>query len=230
MLNRLGKASKADIKTWWMLVRSILSDLYKENKTLGNEIKGIIGSKWLPGQLFCVLHYVLSIPEAIKSVFSTYQEMIVVDNPFPETTGFEMNVDEKITVVHINSLACQCLEQTHDSFTKYAEERGIKNVGHTGGGGGGGGTVSENLRHRQKSEKICQKILTELHKKNHDTNIIHIKLLFPHPSGEKSLHMTVHIITPIYYFTQIHRLSGSKNFTFLQNFILYHSLVKVLHL
>ena len=97
-----------------MSIRSILSDLCKVNKNLGDEIKGIIGSEWLPGHLFCVLHFVLAIPEAIKSVFYTYQEKVGVDKLFPETTGFEMNV------IQWHGRAWN----KYNSFTKYAEERG----------------------------------------------------------------------------------------------------------
>ena len=79
MLKRLAVASRTDIKALWASIQSILSDLCKVNKELGAEIKGVIGSDWEPGQLFCVLHYVLAVPEAIKKVFIRYPECIGSD-------------------------------------------------------------------------------------------------------------------------------------------------------
>ena len=72
MLSRLAISSRTDVKALWSSIRSILSDLCDVNKKLGAEIEGVIGSDWEPGQLFCVLQYVLHIPTAIKTVFSKY--------------------------------------------------------------------------------------------------------------------------------------------------------------
>ena len=138
MLSRLSLASGTDVKALWRSVQSILSDLCDVNKKLGKEIKGVIGSDWEPGQLFCVLHYVLHVPEAIKQVFSRYQESIGTDKLFPETTGFEMNVDEKIMVVQMLDIWMRLTSirwhgrawNKYELFTSYAEENGVRNVGH----------------------------------------------------------------------------------------------------
>jgi len=61
----------------------------------------LIGSTWVPGQLFCVLHYVLAIPESIKAIFAIYQGQIGRGKLFPGTTGFEMNINDKVIVVQI---------------------------------------------------------------------------------------------------------------------------------
>ena len=138
MLTRLSLASKTDVKALWRSIRSILSDLCKVNKELGAEIKGVIGCDWEPGQLFCVLHYVLGIPEAIKKVFTWYQDCIGSDKLFPETTGFEMNVDEKIMVVQLLDIWMRLTSirwhgrawNKYELFTVFAEKLGYRNVGH----------------------------------------------------------------------------------------------------
>ena len=138
MLQRLSTASNTDIKALWSSIRSILSDLCKVNKQLGSEIKGIIGSDWEQGQLFCVLYYVLAVPEAIKQVFSKYQDLIGSDKLFPETTGFEMNVNEKIMVVQLLDIWMRLTSirwhgrawNKYELFTLFAEKLGYRNVGH----------------------------------------------------------------------------------------------------
>ena len=101
MLQRLTVASGHDIMAIWESIKTMLSDLCKVNKMLGLEISKLIGSSWIPGQLLCVLHYVLSIPESIKVTFALYQGQIGRDKLFPETTGFEMNINDKVVVVQI---------------------------------------------------------------------------------------------------------------------------------
>ena len=138
MLSRLALASGTDVKAVWKSIRSILSDLCEVNKRLGEEIKGVLGSDWEPGQLFCVLHYVLAVPKAIKKVFSRYQSSIGTDKLFPETTGFEMNVEEKIMVVQLLDIWMRLTSirwhgrawNKYENFTSYAEINGIRNVGH----------------------------------------------------------------------------------------------------
>ena len=101
MLQRLTVASNSDISIIWESIKTVLSDLCKVNKMLAAEISKLIGSSWVPGQLFCVLHYVLAIPESIKAIFASYQSQIGRDKLFPETTGFEMNINDKVVVVQI---------------------------------------------------------------------------------------------------------------------------------
>ena len=138
MLSRLASASRTDVKALWSSVQSILSDLCKVNKNLGAEIKGALGSNWEPGQLFCVLHYALAIPEAIKLVLLRYQESIGTDKLFPEATGFEMNVDEKIMIVQLLDIWMRLMPirwhgrawNKYELFTIFAELLGYRNVDH----------------------------------------------------------------------------------------------------
>jgi len=76
MLQRLTVASDQDLSAIWESIKSMISDLCKVNKSLALEISKLIGSTWVPGQLFCVLHYVLAIPESIKAIFAIYQGQI----------------------------------------------------------------------------------------------------------------------------------------------------------
>ena len=115
MLQRLTVASGNDIMPIWESIKTMLSDLCKVNKMLASEISKLIGSSWVPGQLFCVLHYVLTIPESIKATFALYQGQIGRDKLFPETTDFEMNINDKVVVVqileiwlHLTSCMAEC--------------------------------------------------------------------------------------------------------------------------
>jgi hypothetical protein len=84
------------------------------------------------------LHFTLAIPEAIKEVYSNYQSFIGAEKLFPETVGFEMNLEGKIIVVQIldcwmrlTSIRWQARAwNKYKSFTDFAEKRGIQNVGH----------------------------------------------------------------------------------------------------
>ena len=104
MLQRLTVASNQELVVVWEAVKTMLSDLSRVNRTLAAEISRLIGSAWVPGQLFCVLHYVLAIPEAIKGVFMRYQTEIGSEKLFLETTGFEMNVNDKTIVIQIHDI------------------------------------------------------------------------------------------------------------------------------
>ena len=87
MLHRLTVASGKEIPTIWESIKMMLSNLCKVNKHLAAVISKFIGSASIPGQLFCVQHYVLAIPEAIKEVFTRYKSPIGSDKLFTENTG-----------------------------------------------------------------------------------------------------------------------------------------------
>ena len=138
MLRRLTVASENDITVIWESIRIMLSDLCKVNKNLAAEVSKLIGSSWIPGQLFFVLHYVLAIPESIKAVFTMYQGQIGREKLFPETTGFEMNINDKTVVIQILDVWMRLTSirwhgrmwNRYNNFTTFAEKRGIRNVGH----------------------------------------------------------------------------------------------------
>ena len=116
----------------------MVSDLCKVNRQLATEIQMMIGSKWLPGQAFCNLHFTLAIPEGIKEILVLYQTQIGADKLFPKTVGFEMNLEDKIIFIQIldcwmrlTSVRWQARSwNKFKSFTDYAEKKGFKNVGH----------------------------------------------------------------------------------------------------
>lgn len=86
LLDRLAKASdKYSVLELWESIKSILDDLCKVNRGLGLEIKALLGSTWAPGELHCVMHYSLAIPEAIKTVLTDYQKGIGHDKLFQNT-------------------------------------------------------------------------------------------------------------------------------------------------
>ena len=138
MLKRLATASNKDIHVIWESISAIVSDLCKVNWNLASEIQTLIGSSWKPGQAFCNLHFTLAIPEAIKEVFACYQTFIGANKLFPETVGFEMNLEDKIVVIQIldcwmrlTSIRWQARAwNKYKGFTDFAEKRGIRNVGH----------------------------------------------------------------------------------------------------
>ena len=100
MLQRLTVASGHDIMPIWESIKTMLSNLCKVNNMLASEISKLIWSSWIPGQFFCLLH-LLAIPQSIKATFALYQGQIGRDKLFPETTGFEMNINDKVVVVQI---------------------------------------------------------------------------------------------------------------------------------
>ena len=138
MLDRLAAASSKDITTIWESIVAMLSDLCKVNLDLANEVKKLVGVEWLPGQVFCNLHYTLAIPEGIKKVLTTYQCLIGADKLFPKNVSFEMNIEDKLVVIQVldcwmrlTSIRWQSKPwNRYSNFTEYAERRGIKNVGH----------------------------------------------------------------------------------------------------
>jgi hypothetical protein len=138
MLRRLTVASRKEIAAIWESIKTMLSDLCKVNRNLANEISKLIGSKWIPGQLFCVLHHVLAIPEEIKGVFTWYQSKIGSDKLFPETTGFEMNINDKTIMIQILDVWMRLTSirwhgrmwNRYNSYTDFVEKCGICNVGH----------------------------------------------------------------------------------------------------
>ena len=138
MLNRLATASSRDIGTIWKSIVAMLSDLCKVNLHLANEVKKAIGVEWVPGQIFCNLHYTLAIPEGIKKVLTTYQCLIGASKLFPKNVSFEMNVEDKLIVIQVldcwmrlTSIRWQSRPwNRYSDFTEFAERRGIKNVGH----------------------------------------------------------------------------------------------------
>ena len=138
MLQRLTVASNKEIAAIWEAIKTMLSNLCKVNRNLASQISKVIGSAWIPGQLFCVLHYVLAIPEAIKEVLTRYQTKIGTDKLFPETTGFEMNINDKTIVIQILDIWMRLTSirwhgrmwNRYNSYTGFAEKNGIRNVGH----------------------------------------------------------------------------------------------------
>ena len=100
MLQRLTVASGHDIMLIWGSIKTMLSDLCKVNM-LASEVSKLIGSSWIYGQLLCVLHYVLEIPESIKATFALYQGQIGRDKLFSRTNGFKMNINNNVVVVQI---------------------------------------------------------------------------------------------------------------------------------
>ena len=61
------------------ITMSMVTDLCKVNHSLAEAIQKMIGSKWLPVQAFCNLHYTLAIPEGIRHILTLYQSHIGVD-------------------------------------------------------------------------------------------------------------------------------------------------------
>ena len=100
MLQRLTVASGHDIMLIWESIKTMLSDLCKVNMW-ASEISKLIGSSWICGQLLCVLHYVLEIPESIKATFALYPGQIGRDKLFSKTNGFETNINNNVVVVQI---------------------------------------------------------------------------------------------------------------------------------
>ena len=138
MLKRLAVASGTEIEDIWHRVSVILSDLCKVNKQLAKEIQGIIGSEWKPGQVFCNLHFTLAIAEGIKTTISAYQIKIGPEKLFPMTVGFQFDLENKIVVIQILDCWMRLTSvrwhakpwNKYKSFTDFAEQRGLKNVGH----------------------------------------------------------------------------------------------------
>ena len=106
---------------------------------LAEEVKSMIGSTWKLGQAFCNLHFTLAIPTGIKEIIAQYQSHIGAQKLFPKVVGFETNLEDKIIVIQIlecwmrlTSIRWQARTwNRYDSFTKFAEKRGLQNVGHT---------------------------------------------------------------------------------------------------
>ena len=81
---------------------------------------------------------ILAIPTGIKDVIAEYQSRIGAGKLFPKVVGFEMNLEDKIIVIQIlecwmrlTSIRWQARTwNRYESFTEFAEKRGIKNVGH----------------------------------------------------------------------------------------------------
>ena len=82
MLDLLSTSSSHQIASIWENIVAMLSDLCKVNLDLAIEIRSLIGVEWLPGQVFCNLHYTLAIPEGIKKIFTSYQCIIGSDKLF----------------------------------------------------------------------------------------------------------------------------------------------------
>ena len=101
MFDRLTTASKVEIEAIWKSIRAMVSDLCKINKQLTLEIQGMVGSEWLPGQAFCNLHFTVATPEEIKSMLVTYRSYSGADKLFPKTVSFEMNIEDRIIIIHI---------------------------------------------------------------------------------------------------------------------------------
>ena len=137
MLDRLATACNAEIDTVWHNLSVFLSDLCKVNLHLAEEVKSKIGSVWKPGQAFCNLHFTLAIPTGIKDVIAEHKSRIGAGKLFPNL-GFEMILKDKIIVIQIlecwmrlTSIRWQArMWNRYESFTEFAEKRGIKNVGH----------------------------------------------------------------------------------------------------
>ena len=101
MLDRLATASNRDVgNIWWNLV-VMGSDLCKVNLNLAVEVKKLVGVEWVPGQAFCNLYYPLAITEGIKKVLNAYQYSIGQDKLFPKKISFEMNIEDKLSVVQV---------------------------------------------------------------------------------------------------------------------------------
>ena len=101
MLDRLATASSHQISSIWENIIAMLSDLCTVNLKLMIEIKKLIGTEWLPGQIFSNLRYALAIPVRIKQILTVYQSLIGSDKLFPEKVGFDMNIEDKLIVVQI---------------------------------------------------------------------------------------------------------------------------------
>ena len=140
MLDRLSTASSSGhkISSIWKQIVAMLSDLCKVNLDLAKEVRSLIGVEWLPGQIFCNLHYTLAIPEGIKKTLISYQNLIGSDKLFPKNVGFEMNLEDKLIVIQVldcwmrlTSIRWQSKPwNKYENFTEFAERKGIKNVGH----------------------------------------------------------------------------------------------------
>ena len=89
MLDLLSTSSSHQIASIWENIVAMLSDLCKVNLDLAIAIRSLIGVEWLPGQVFCNLHYTLAIPEGIKKIFTSYQCIIGSDKLFPQMLGLK---------------------------------------------------------------------------------------------------------------------------------------------
>ena len=69
MLDRLAAASNKDVGNIWCNLVAMVSDLCIVHLNLAIEVKKLVGVEWVPGQVFCNLHYTLTIPEGIKKMF-----------------------------------------------------------------------------------------------------------------------------------------------------------------
>ena len=138
LLDRLATAGSTDIEQVWQKISAFLSDLCKVNLHLSKSVQQLIGSKWIPGQAFCNLHFTLAIPVAIKEVLAEYQTSIGASKLFPKCVGFEMNLEDKLIVIQILDCWMRLTSirwhsrswNRYDEFTEYAEKKGLKNVGH----------------------------------------------------------------------------------------------------
>ena len=62
MLDRLATASTTEVSEIQESIVAMVTDLYKVNISLEEEVKQLTDTEWLPGQAFCTLHFMLAIP------------------------------------------------------------------------------------------------------------------------------------------------------------------------
>ena len=62
MLDRLAMASTTEVTEIRKSIVAMVTDLYKVNISLEEEVKQLTDTEWLPGQAFCNLHFMLAIP------------------------------------------------------------------------------------------------------------------------------------------------------------------------
>ena len=138
ILDRLSTASGNELEVIWKSVQCIISDLCKVNVGLAQTIKEQIGLDWAPGQAYCNLHFTLAVPEAVKTVMKDYQSYIGAAKLFPETVGFEMNLENELLVIQILDCWMRLTSirwhvrswNYYQDFTDFAEEKRYSNVGH----------------------------------------------------------------------------------------------------
>ena len=72
-----------------------MRDSCKVNNGLAAMMSAKLGLKWVPGQLYCLIHSVLGFQEGVCNTWLKYQEEMGHDKLYPSITGFEMDVENK---------------------------------------------------------------------------------------------------------------------------------------
>ena len=99
LLDRLATASGSEVNELYKQIKGLITDKCGVNIDLAEEISKKLGCEWVPAQLYCCIHSVLSWQEGIKEVWLSYQNKIGFEKMLPTLTGLECDINDKILVL-----------------------------------------------------------------------------------------------------------------------------------